>query len=97
MSELKPRSGAKIPKSENISEEDKALMAEIEKLSSKPEALAAVQIQASLRMAKAMEEMSAAVLDIADMMEGICEHFNINLGEEEEKDPDADKDGEKDA
>jgi hypothetical protein len=86
---LKPRSGAKPPASENLSEEDKALMVEIEKMAGKPEGLALVQIQASLRMAKAMEEMSAAVLDMADMMEGICEHFSIDLGKDdgEEKTP----------
>lgn len=86
MSELKPRSGAKgnPPAAENLSEDEKALMQEIEKMAGKPEALAMVQIQASLRMAKAMEEMSSAVLDIADMMEGICDHFNINLGADDE-------------
>lgn len=88
MSELKPRSGQKPPSSENISDEDKALIAEIEKMAGKPEALAVMQIQASLRMAKALEEMSAAVLDMADMMEGICGHFNIDLGGDEgEKKP----------
>lgn len=81
---LKPRSGSKPPPSEILSDEDKALMEEIEKHAGKPEALAMVQIQASLRMAKAMEDMAAAVLDMADMMEGICEHFNIDLGKGEE-------------
>lgn len=83
MSQLKPRAGANVPKSETLNEDDRALMEEIEKMSGKPEALALVQIQASLRMAKAMEDMSAAVLDMADMMEGICKHFNIDLGSEE--------------
>lgn len=82
---LKPRS--KPPASENVSDEDKAIIAEIEKMAGKPEALAVMQIQASLRMAKAMEEMAAAVLDMADMMESICKHFNIDLGEEEEQKP----------
>jgi hypothetical protein len=96
---LKPRSGANapggthVPRSENLSEEDKALMAEIEKMAGKPEGLAMVQIQASLRMAKALEEMSAAVMDMADMMEGICGHFNIDLDGEDKgaspKPPDA--------
>jgi hypothetical protein len=79
---LKPRSGAKPHASEMLSDEDKALMEEIEKHAGKPEALAMVQIQASLRMAKAMEDMSAAVLDMADMMESICGHFNIDLDKE---------------
>lgn len=83
---LKPRSGARPHASENLSEDDQALMAEIEKMAGKPEGLALVQIQASLRMAKAMEEMSAAIADMADMMEGICEHFHIDLGGEGEPD-----------
>jgi len=78
---LKPRTGAaKTHESDPLSAEDAALVQEIEKLAGKPEGMAMVQIQASLRMAKALEEMSAAVLDMADMLEGICAHFHIDQG-----------------
>jgi len=78
---------APTPRAPAPDDAEKTFLAELERITKQnPETLMAMNIQANLRMAKAMEDLRDAVMDMADMGQSLLEHFGIEGEEKNEKD-----------
>lgn len=77
--DLSPRDGAHIPRQERMSEDQKALMQQVEDLTKSESAALAVLAQASLGTQAATEDMADRLREIVDLLVKAMLQFGVPL------------------
>ncbi len=77
--DLSPRDGAHIPKQERMTDEQKALMQQVEDLTKSESAALAVLAQASLGTQAATEDMADRLREIVDILVKAMIQFQVPL------------------
>ncbi len=77
--DLSPRDGAHIPKQERLSDDQKALMKQVEDLTKSESAALAVLAQATLGTQAATEDMADRLREIVDLLVKAMQQFGVPL------------------
>lgn len=77
--DLTPRDGSHIPKQERLTQDQKALMKQVEDLTKSESAALAVLAQASLGTQEATEDMADRLREIVDILVKAMQQFGVPL------------------